>query len=123
MAKMTIVGAADYNRKDHRIEIPIIVAFGDQQYQTLDWGMGGFRIGDYEGELKPEDELIVDGLGMVDGDLFAVRIDCLVARRLGQQLGVGFVGLSSDAYDLLEALMMRRRKYLEKLKSKMRSGS
>ena len=123
MAKMTIVGAADYNRKDHRIEIPIIVAFGDQQYQTLDWGMGGFRIGDYEGELKPEDELIVDGLGMVDGDLFAVRIDCLVARRLGQQLGVGFVGLSSDAYDLLEALMMRRRKFLEKLKSKMRSGS
>ena len=123
MAKMTIVGAADYNRKDHRIEIPIIVAFEDRHFQTLDWGMGGFRIGDYEGELKPEDELIVDGLGMVDGDLFAVRIDCLVARRLGQQLGVGFVGLSSDAYDLLEALMMRRRKFLEKLKSKMRSGS
>ena len=55
MAKMTIVGAADYNRKDHRIEIPIIVAFGDKQYQTLDWGMGGFRIGDYEGELKEEE--------------------------------------------------------------------
>ncbi|PPR60058.1 MAG: hypothetical protein CFH04_01836, partial [Alphaproteobacteria bacterium MarineAlpha3_Bin3] len=29
--------------------------------------------------------------------------------------------LSSDAYDLLEALMMRRKKYLEKLK--IRSGS
>ncbi len=121
MAKMTIVGSADYNRKDNRTEIPIIVAFGDKQYQTLDWGFGGFRIGDYEGELKPEDEFTVDGLGMVDGDVFAVRIDCRVARRLGQQMGAGFIALSSDAYDLLEALMMRRKKFLEKLK--MRSGS
>jgi len=118
---MTFVGGGDYNRKDHRIEIPIIVAFGDKQYQTLDWGMGGFRIGDYEGELRPDDEFTVDGVGMVDGDIFVVHIDCRVARRLGQQLGAGFIGLSSDAYDLLEALMMRRKKFLEKLK--MRSGS
>jgi hypothetical protein len=117
---MTVVGAADYNRKDNRIEIPIIVSFEEKQYQTLDWGMGGFRIGDYDGELKPEDEFTVDGVGMVGGDVFGVRIDCRVARRLGQQLGAGFIALSSDAYDLLEALMMRRKKYLEKLKK--RSG-
>ena len=83
--------------------------------------MGVFRIGEYEGEWKPDDEFTVDGLGMVDGDVFAVRIDCRVARRLGQQMGAGFLQLSSDAYDLLEALMMRRKKFLEKLK--MRSGS
>ena len=121
MAKMTIVGSADYNRKDNRTEIPIIVAFGNMQCQTLDWGFGGFRIGDYEGELKPGDEFTIDGLGMVDGDVFAVRIDCRVVRRLGRQLGVGFLALSSDAYDLLEALMMRRKKYLEKLKLRSES--
>ena len=121
MAKMTVVGSADYNRKDNRIEIPIIVSFGDKQYQTLDWGFGGFRVGDYDGELRPGDEFTVDGLGLVGGHVFGVRIDCLVARRLGQQLGAGFVELSSNAYDLLEALMMRRKKFLEKLK--MRSES
>ena len=117
---MTIVGSADYNRKDNRIEIPIIVAFEGKRYQTLDWGFGGFRIGGYQGELKPGDRFTVDGVGLVDGDVFGVRIDCRVVRRLGQQMGLGFLELSSDAYDLLEALMMRRRKFLEKLK--LRSG-
>ena len=48
----------------------------------LDMGLGGFRIGDYEGELMPGTEFLVDGLGMTEEVIIAVRIDCAVACRL-----------------------------------------
>ena len=81
-------------------------------------GLGGFRIGDYEGELMPGTEFLVDGLGMTEEDIIAVRIDCTVARRLGKQLGAGFVELDSQSYDVIDALMMRKKKFFEKMKNK-----
>ena len=39
-----------------------------------------------------------------------------VARRLGNELGVGFNELDSLSYDVLDALMMRRKKFFEKFK-------
>lgn len=122
MAKMTIVGHAAYQRKNNRIAVPVInVGFRDESYATIDWGLGGFRIAEYEGELKLDEEFVVDGIGPGDQDeLLAVRIESRVARRLDDQLSVAFITLSGDAYDILEALMMRRKKFLEKLKMKSR---
>ena len=122
MAKMTIVGSAAYNRKDNRAEVHANVSFGGETYQTIDMGLGGFRIDGYAGELKPGDEFVLDGIGPGDEEVFAVRVDCLVARRLGSQLGAGFAGLSSDAYDIIDALLMRRKKFFAKLRSKQRPG-
>ena len=81
-------------------------------------GLGGFRIGDYEGELMPGTEFLVDGLGMTEEDIIAVRIDCAVACRLGNKLGAGFVELDSQSYDVIDALMMRKKKFFEKMKNK-----
>jgi hypothetical protein len=81
-------------------------------------GLGGFRIGDYEGELMPGSEFLVDGLGMTAEDIIAVRIDCTVARRLGNQLGAGFVELDSQSYDVIDALMMRKKRFFEKMKNR-----
>lgn len=122
MAKMTIVGSAAYNRKDNRAEVHANVSFGGKTYQTIDLGLGGFRIDGYEGELMPGQEFVLEGIGPGDDEVFAVFVNCLVARRLGSQLGVGFVELSSEAYDILDALLMRRKKFFEKLRSKQRSG-
>ena len=122
MAKITIVGDVAYNRKDNRAEMRANVSFEGETYQTIDLGFGGFRIDGYGGELKPGQEFVLDGIGPGDEEVFMVRVDCLVARRLGSQLGVGFTGLSSDAYDILEALLMRRKKFFEKLRSKQRPG-
>lgn len=46
MAQTTIVGGADYNRKDNRTEISIIVAFGDKQYHNWigEWAVSGLAI-------------------------------------------------------------------------------
>ena len=81
-------------------------------------GLGGFRIGDYEGELMPGTEFLVDGLGMTEEVIIAVRIDCAVACCLGNKLGSGFVELDSQSYDVIDALMMRKKKFFEKMKNK-----
>jgi hypothetical protein len=116
---MKIVGAAqDYNRKNQRMEVAAFISIEGKVYQALDLGLGGFRIGGYEGELMPGREFLVDGLGLAEDDIIAVRIDCTVARRLGNQMGAGFVELDSLSYDVIDALMMRKKKFFEKMKNK-----
>jgi len=112
-----VAGTTEYNRKDNRVETPAYVSFEGTTYRTLDIGLGGFGVGDYEGELMPGKEFMVDGMGLEEDNLVAVRLDCTVARRLGNQLGVGFVELDSLSYDVIDALIMRRKKFFEKMRN------
>lgn len=116
---MKIVGSAqEYNRKDQRMEVTAFISIEGEVYQALDLGFGGFRIGDYEGELMPGREFQVEGIGLSADDIIAVPINCVVARRLGNQLGAGFVELDSLSYDAVDALMMRKKKFFEKMKAR-----
>ncbi|MBI2587003.1 MAG: hypothetical protein HYW28_14190 [Rhodospirillales bacterium] len=115
MARMTVVGSASHQRKDNRIEVPVAVSFGGNRYQTLDWSLGGFRVGGYQGDLLPGHEFKLDGIGFTVEEIYSVIIDCKVVRSFEGQLAVSFVELTPKAYDALEALMMRRKKYFEKL--------
>jgi len=116
---MKIVGTAqEYNRKDNRMEVTAFIAIEGNVYRALDLGLGGFRIDGYEGELMSGSEFLVEGLGINEEDIIAVRIDCTVARRLGNQMGAGFVELDSLSYDVIDALMMRKKRFFEKMKNK-----
>ncbi len=107
-----------HHRKDNRIEVAAFISFEGNVYEILDIGFGGFGIVGYEGELMTGGEFLVDGLGPDEDNIVAVRIECHVARRLGSQLGAGFAGLDSLSYDVLDALMMRRKKFFEKMKNR-----
>ena len=114
-----VVGTThQHHRKDNRIEVAACVSFAGNVYQTVDIGFGGLGVGGYEGELMPGNECMIGGLGPDEENIVAVRIDCTVARRLGNQLGVGFIELDSLSYDVLDALMMRRKKFFEKMKNR-----
>ena len=114
-----VVGTThEHHRKDNRLEVAACISFEGNVYKILDIGFGGFGVGEYEGELMPGTEFLVDGLGPDEDNIIAVRIDCHVARRLGNQLGVGFNELDSLSYDVLDALMMRRKKFFEKMKNR-----
>lgn len=124
MAKQAFIGSADYKRKDNRIEEPAIYFLieGDLLV-TLDWGLGGFRVGNYEGSIRDGDEFLIEGIGPNPGLIFVVRVDCEAVRISDGELAATFVELTSDAYDILEALMMRRQKPLEKLKARLETIS
>ena len=124
MAKQSFIGSADYNRKNNRIEEPAIyfVIEGDLLL-TLDWGLGGFRVGNYEGSIKNGQGFLIEGIGPNPGLIFVVRVDCEAIRIKEGELAATFVELTSEAYDILEALMMRRQKPLEKLKARLETMS
>ena len=124
MAKQSFIGSADYNRKNNRIEEPAIyfVIEGDLLL-TLDWGLGGFRVKDYEGSILDGREFLIEGIGPNPGLIFVVRVDCEAIRVRDGELAANFIELTSDAYDILEALMMRRQKPLEKLKARLETIS
>ncbi len=112
---MTIVGSSSYQRKDNRIEIPIAVSFDGERFQTLDWSLGGFRVQGYKGKLLPEQEFKLAGIGFDVENIYSLSIDCKVVRSRDGQLAASFIELSPQAYDALEALMMRRKRYFEKM--------
>lgn len=121
VARRSVIGKSKpYERKDRRVEVPAInLSFRGGHYQTLDWGLGGFRIDQYKKPMKKDEEFIVDGIGPADGELISVRIPCRAVRRNKYELSCSFVVLGTDAYDIIEALMLRRKKVLDKLKEKM----
>ena len=113
-------GGGDHSRKDNRIEEPVIyVLIEGETFPTLDWGLGGFRIGGYQGSIGSGKEFYVEGIGPAMNELFPVRVDCQAIRLFDEQLAVSFIELNSDTYDVLEALMMRRQKPLDKLRAKL----
>lgn len=113
-------GGGDHSRKDNRIEDSVIyILIEGETYPSLDWGLGGFRIGGYQGTIFEGQEFLVEGIGPTLEELFPVRVDCLAIRIIDEQLAASYVELTSDTYDVLEALMMRRQKPLEKLRARL----
>lgn len=105
---------ASQQRRNNRVVVPVIrLAFGGRYYQSVDWSLGGFLIEPYVGEMRVDREFMVDAIGPGDGDLIKMPIRARVVRNSRGRLAASFVDLSDTAFDVLEALMMRRRKYLE----------
>ncbi len=124
MSESSSSGDAGHKRKDNRIEdTVIIISFEDECYRTLDWSFGGFRIGGYEGSIKDDAEFMVSGIGPDLDNIFDVRVDCQAIRVTDGQLSASFIEIDSDIYDILEALMSRREKPLEKLKQNLSHSS
>lgn len=120
MAENGFSGNVAHKRKDNRIEeTVIIISIEDEAYQTLDWSFGGFRIGGYGGDIQGNTEFMINGLGPDLGTVFAIRVDCKAIRVANGQLSASFIELESEIYDILEALMGRREKPLEKLKTRL----
>ena len=119
MARRSVIGKSKpYERKNRRVEVPAIdLEFRGKRYRTLDWGLGGFRIDHFKDPMKKDEEFMLEGIGPADEDeLLAVRIPCRAVRRNKHELSCAFVVLGSEAYDIMEALILRRAKVLEKLK-------
>lgn len=104
---------AAQQRRNQRIVVPVIrLTFDGRIYQSVDWSLGGFLIEPYVGTMLTDREFTVDGIGPGDGDLIKLPIRARVVRNSRGRLAASFVDLSDNAFEILEALMMRRRKYL-----------
>jgi len=120
VADSNFFGNVARNRKDNRIEdTVIIISIENEAYQTLDWSFGGFRIGGYKSNIHDNTEFMVNGIGPDLKTIFDVRVDCQAVRVTDGQLSASFIEIDSDVFDILQALMLRREKPLEKLKNRL----
>ncbi|MEH6525517.1 MAG: PilZ domain-containing protein [Sneathiella sp.] len=100
-----------HSRKDHRYEIPKLhLKIGDQDFDTYDWSLGGFRIDDYRGR-PPVGELVTINCMAYAPDTSAdVKATATVTRILlgRNQVAFAFNQLDDKSFDLLEVASMRR---------------
>jgi hypothetical protein len=114
--------ATQNQRRNQRVVVPVLrLAIGGQVHVSADWSLGGFMIEPYAGPLLPLEEFTIEAMGPGDGEMMPLATKARVARVIGKRLAGKFVELDDKAFAFLEALMTRRRKYLEAMLAKTRA--
>ncbi len=101
-------GKPRQQRRDTRIESPIIrLQIEGKAYRTVNWGLGGVLIA-YDGFLREGDAVNITGIGLEYGGLVRVEVPARVVRVCEGAIAAQYTALDGYAYDVLEALFMRR---------------
>lgn len=104
-------GAPVQRRRDQRMVVPVIRLEVDRNlYQSIDWSLGGIRFEPYYGGLQTGNMFTVTGLGPGDGEPVPVTVRAQAIRVHAGRVAARFMELDERAYNVLEALIMRRRR-------------
>ncbi len=112
MATYKVIGSKQRNRRrDRRRHEPLLsLVLEGHRYETADYSLGGFRLGDYQGRRQLDDEVDVVLDGRVRGQ--AIRIETRIrVARLGPEpgeFGAEFIGFRAGSFETLEKLMINR---------------
>ena len=116
MTTYRVVGVSN-RRRDRRIELPPIqIILEDVAYTTVNWSLGGFLVGPYEGACRFGDEMRVEIVIDFEGRTFrheAVMEVVRVTRGTGELAG-RFIDIEPAAVETLEAWMTGRLRRLER---------
>ncbi|USG62198.1 PilZ domain-containing protein [Sneathiella marina] len=100
-----------HSRKDHRYEIPKLhLKIADQEFDTYDWSLGGFRIDDYKGRPPVGELVTISQMAYAPDTTADVHATAVVTRILlgKNQVAFAFNKLDDKSFDLLEVASMRR---------------
>lgn len=106
-------GTAGQQRRDQRLVVPVIRLEVDRNlYQSIDWSLGGIKFEPYYGNVQTGEAFVITGLGPGNGEPVPVTVRARAIRVQGGRVAARFVELDERAYNVLEALIMRRRREL-----------
>jgi len=100
-----------HHRKDHRYDLPrLTLTVSNQEFQTYDWSLGGFRIKDYTGRPPVGETVTVSTLSYFDERALIVNCKATVTRIvLGKdQVAFAFKNLDETAFEFLEEASIHR---------------
>ena len=96
-------------RRNTRVESPVLrIQIEGRSYRTVNWSLGGVLIAAYEGGLVEGDSFTIAGIGLEQGGFVGVSVPARVVRIKDGHLAGCYSELGGRAYDVLEALLMRR---------------
>ena len=109
-------------RRTQRLIMPTLrFLIEGQRLASVDWSLGGLQVEPYAGALRPGAEFSIPAIGPADGPLMPVGIRARVERLKEGKLAAIFLELDTRAFDVLEAMMLRRRQYLASLAATARA--
>ena len=109
-------------RRTQRVVMPVLrFLLGGHIYTSVDWSLGGFQIEGYAGDLCPGTDVAVAAAGPEDAPLMPIGARARIARLKDGLLAATFIEMDGRAFDLLEAMMLRRRQYLASLAATARA--
>lgn len=109
-------------RRNQRVIVPVLrFLLEGEPYASLDWSLGGFQIENYAGSLRHGDDFPIPAAGPEGGPIMPVGLRARVARLKDGRLAATFIEMDGRAFDLLEAMMLRRRQYLASLAATARA--
>ena len=112
MPDTKIIGyALPDRRRDRRVVMPPIqIEIAGEEFTTVDWSLGGFLAGSYDGDLKKGDGVRVTIIATVRGELrrHATGVEVVRDGKKDGYLAARFDGLDEHAIDMLERVIMER---------------
>lgn len=93
------------DRRHHRrvYDRPLKVRVEGNQYDTLDWSLGGFKINGYHRSLEIGERL-TGKIGPVDGIIAGVFVVEVVRTTDDGEVGVRFIEISSEIFLAMSGL-------------------
>ena len=112
MSDAKIIGyALPDRRRDRRVMMPPIqIEIAGEEFTTVDWSLGGFLAGPYDGDLKKGDRVRVTIIATVRGELrrHAAGAEVIRDGKDDGLLAAKFDRLDEHAIDTLERVIMER---------------
>lgn len=103
-----------HKRTNVRVNNPtLVLRIRGKLYQTLNWSLSGFLIGDYDGALTAGEVFEIDSVGRAGKTMWPVMMQSRVVRTGGEsglELAAQFLTISAPAFDILEGILLRRPK-------------
>ena len=88
-------------RYDREEQVCLIVRIGENIFEPTNWGMGGFLLTDYSGNLSTGSLVTVSGLGCRETGLQDVSLPSRVVRNGPNEIAVTYLSLDATAYTFL----------------------
>lgn len=90
-----ITNEYNYKRKSHRVDLPLVVEIGGEQYAALDWSLGGVGIADFSLDSVEDKEKISAHIILPMPDsVVSLRVFLGFVSQRGKKTGFKFVDLS-----------------------------
>lgn len=91
-----ITNEYNYKRKSHRVDLPLVVEIGGEQYRVQDWSLGGVGITGFSlDSVEDKDKIPAHIILPMPDSVLSLRVTLGYVNRRSGKTGLQFVALSS----------------------------
>lgn len=91
----------NYQRKSHRVNLPLLIQVNGTTYRTRDWSMTGVGIEDYDSAIEPEEMIDAVLIFPMKDSMLNLNVKLTFKRKHGSSSGFEFTDLGQRNHRIL----------------------